>query len=75
MAKTLIAYFSHAEKNYTHGGIGYLEVGNTEVVAMKLHKLVESDLFYIDIVKSIRMTTWRRLQQPKRSMKKMPVLH
>ncbi|MDE5908277.1 MAG: hypothetical protein K2H52_06010 [Lachnospiraceae bacterium] len=37
-AKTLIAYFSHAGQNYTHGGIGYLEVGNTEVVAKKLHK-------------------------------------
>ena len=51
MAKTLIAYFSHAGQNYTHGGIGNLEVGNTEVVAKKLHKLVESDLFYIDTVK------------------------
>ncbi len=50
MAKTLIAYFSHAGQNYTHGGIGYLEVGNTEVVAKKLHKLVDSDLFYIDTV-------------------------
>jgi flavodoxin len=51
VAKTLIAYFSHAGQNYTHGGIGYLEVGNTEVVAKKLHKLVDSDLFYIDTVK------------------------
>ena len=51
MAKVLIAYFSHAGQNYTHGGIGYLEVGNTEVVAKKLHKLVDSDLFYIDTVK------------------------
>ena len=51
MAKVLIAYFSHAGQNYTHGGIGYLEVGNTEVVAKKLHKLVDSNLFYIDTVK------------------------
>lgn len=50
MAKTLIAYFSHVGQNYTHGGIGNLEVGNTEVVAKKLHKLIDSDLFYIDTV-------------------------
>ena len=35
MTKVLIAYFSHAGQNYTHGGIGHLEVGNTEVVAKK----------------------------------------
>lgn len=51
MAKTLIAYFSHAGQNYTHGGIGYLEIGNTEVAAKKLNKMVDSDLFYIDTVK------------------------
>ena len=50
MAKTLIAYFSHAGQNYSHGGIKNLEVGNTEVVAKKLHAMVESDLFYIDTV-------------------------
>lgn len=51
MTKTLIAYFSHAGQNYTHGSIGYLEVGNTEVVAKKLQKMIDSDLFYIDTVK------------------------
>ena len=51
MAKTLIAYFSHAGQNYSHGGIRNLEVGNTEVVAKKLHAMLDSDLFYIDTVK------------------------
>lgn len=51
MAKVLIAYFSHAGQNYSHGGIRNLPVGNTEVVAKKLHALVPSDLFYIDTVK------------------------
>ena len=50
MAKTLIAYFSHAGQNYSHGGIRNLEVGNTEVVAKKLHAMLDSDLFYIDTV-------------------------
>ncbi len=50
MSKILIAYFSHAGQNYSHGGIKNLKVGNTEVVAKKLHTMVESDLFYIDTV-------------------------
>ena len=51
MDKTLIAYFSHAGQNYSHGSIRNLEVGNTEVVAKKLHAMIDSDLFYIDTVK------------------------
>ena len=51
MAKTLIAYFSHAGQNYSHGSIRNLEVGNTEVIAKKLHAIIDSDLFYIDTVK------------------------
>lgn len=50
MTKILIAYFSHAGQNYSRGGIRNLAVGNTEVVAKKLHGMLESDLFYIDTV-------------------------
>ena len=50
MAKTLIAYFSHAGQNYSHGEIRSLPVGNTEVVAKKIHDLIDSDLFFIDTV-------------------------
>jgi len=50
MSKTLIAYFSHAGQNYSHGSIRNLSVGNTEVVAKKIHALIKSDLFYIDTV-------------------------
>ena len=45
MAKTLIAYFSHAGQNYSHGSIRNLNVGNTEVVAKKNHTLIDSDSF------------------------------
>ncbi len=51
MAKTLIAYFSHAGQNYSHGSIRNLRVGNTEMVAKKIHALIDSDLFYIDTVR------------------------
>lgn len=49
--QTLIAYFSHAGQNYSHGSIQDLPVGNTEVVAKKIHALIDSDLFYIDTVR------------------------
>ncbi len=51
MAKTLIAYFSHAGQNYSHGSIHNLKTGNTEVVATKINALIDSDLFYIDTIK------------------------
>ncbi len=51
MPKTLIAYFSHAGQNYSHGGIRDLPVGNTEVVARKIHALIDSDIFRVDTVK------------------------
>ena len=44
MAKTLIAYFSHAGQNYSHGSIRNLTVGNTEVVAKKINELIENDM-------------------------------
>ena len=50
MSKTLIACFSHAGQNYSHGGIRNLAVGNTEVVARKINELIPSDLFHIDTV-------------------------
>ena len=51
MAKTLIAYFSHAGQNYSHGAIRNLPVGNTEVVAKKINEMIDSDLFFIDTVR------------------------
>ncbi|MCR4951976.1 MAG: flavodoxin [Solobacterium sp.] len=51
MTKTLIAYFSHAGQNYSHGRIRSLSVGNTAVAAKKIHAMIDSDLFYIDTVR------------------------
>ena len=48
--KLLIAYFSHAGQNYSCGGIRDLPIGNTEVVAKKLHAMLGGNLFYIDTV-------------------------
>ena len=49
--KTLIAFFSHAGENYFGGRMKYLEVGNAEVIANKLQKLTNAEMFKIDTVK------------------------
>ena len=66
MAKILIAYFSHAGQNYSHGGIRNLPVGNTEVVAKKLHAMLPSDLFYIDTVQKYPDDHMKKIEIAKR---------
>ncbi|MBQ1491742.1 MAG: NAD(P)H-dependent oxidoreductase [Blautia sp.] len=66
MAKTLIAYFSHAGENYSHGEIRNLPVGNTEVVAKKIHTLIDSDLFYIDTVQKYPDDHMKKIEVAKR---------
>ena len=66
MAKTLIAFFSHAGQNYSHGAIRDLPVGNTEVVAKKIHSLIESDLFRIDTVKKYPDDHMKKIEIAKR---------
>ena len=46
----LVAYFSRSGENYTNQGIVNLKVGNTEVVAQKIHDLTGADLFRIETV-------------------------
>ena len=66
MAKTLIAYFSHAGQNYSHGSIRNLTVGNTEVVAKKIHAMIESDLFYINTVRKYPDDHMKKIEIAKR---------
>lgn len=66
MSKTLIAYFSHAGQNYSHGGIRNLAVGNTEVVAKKINALILSDLFYIDTVQKYPNDHMQKIKIAKR---------
>jgi flavodoxin len=47
-SKSLIAYYSRKGDNYLNGSIVNLSVGNTEIVAKKIHALTGSDLFEID---------------------------
>ena len=66
MAKTLIAYFSHAGQNYSHGSIRDLPVGNTEVVAKKIQALIDSDLFFIDTVQKYPDDHMQKIEIAKR---------
>lgn len=45
--KTLVVYYSRPGKNYVDGDIVDLKVGNTQVVAEKIQRLVHSDIFRI----------------------------
>ncbi len=55
MEKILIAYYSRRGENYVNGNIVNLPIGNTEVVAQKIEKLTDGDMFRIDTVKNYPM--------------------
>ncbi len=46
---TLIAYFSRADENYFGGEMKYIEKGNTEIVAEKIERLIDADVFKIEM--------------------------
>jgi flavodoxin len=48
--KCLIAYFSRKGQNYVSGRIVDLKVGNTEVVADMIQKIMGGDMFHIEPV-------------------------
>ncbi len=45
MKKTLIIYFSRADENYA---VGYIEKGNTEIVAEYVQELTGADMFKVE---------------------------
>ena len=45
MGKTLIIYFSRADENYA---VGYIEKGNTEIVAEYVQELIGADVFRVE---------------------------
>lgn len=47
MKKTLVAYFSRADENY---GVGYVEKGNTQIVAEMIAEATGADTFHIRTV-------------------------
>jgi flavodoxin len=51
MKKCLIAFYSRKGNNYVGGKIMSLSIGNTEVIAQKIHALTSGELFEIKTVK------------------------
>jgi flavodoxin len=51
MKKFLVAYFSRKGQNYVNGKIVDLPIGNTEVVAKMIQKIIGGDFFHIESVK------------------------
>ncbi|MGA9109971.1 MAG: flavodoxin [Syntrophobacteraceae bacterium] len=47
----MVAYFSRKGQNYVNGKIVNLSIGNTEVVAKMIQKIIGSGIFHIDSVK------------------------
>lgn len=45
MGKSLIIYFSRADENYA---VGYIDKGNTEIVAEYVRELTDADLFKVE---------------------------
>ena len=45
MTKTLIIYFSRADENYA---VGYIDKGNTEIVAEYVQELTDADMFKVE---------------------------
>ena len=43
--KSLIIYFSRADENYS---VGYIDKGNTEVIAEYIQKLTGADMFKVE---------------------------
>ena len=43
--KSIIIYFSRADENYA---VGYIEKGNTEVVAEYIKELTNADIFKVE---------------------------
>ena len=48
MAKNLIAFYSRADENYVNGMIKHLDIGNTEMAAGIIEKLIDADVFKIE---------------------------
>ena len=49
-SKVLLVYFSRAGENYSYGGRTQLEVGNTEVLAGMISRLIGCDVYRIEPV-------------------------
>lgn len=51
-SKEIVVYFSHIGENYINGKITNISIGNTKIVAEKIQKLLNCDIFEIKTIKN-----------------------
>ena len=69
MAKTLIAFFSRADKNYFGGAMRYVKVGNTEIVCDIIKKLIPADSFRIEMKATYSPVYMTCIEEAKRDLR------
>ena len=70
MAKTLIAFYSHAGENYVNVGVRFLERGNNEIIVDKIKAaLPEADVFRIETVKKYQENYYELIEEAKQELR------
>ena len=70
MAKTLIAFYSHAGENYVGGSVRFLERGNNEVIVDKIKALLpDADVFRIETVKKYKEDYYELIEEAKQELR------
>ena len=70
MAKTLIAFYSHAGENYVNGGVRFLKRGNNEVIVDKIKAaLPDADVFRIETVKKYKEDYYELIDEAKQEFR------
>ena len=70
MAKTLIAFYSHAGENYVDGGVRFPKRGNNEVIVEKIKAaLPEADVFRIETVKKYKQDYYELIEEAKQELR------
>lgn len=69
MAKTLIAFYSHAGENYVNGSVRFLNRGNNEVIVDKIKAaLPDADVFRIETVKKYMEDYYELIEEAKQEI-------
>ena len=68
--KNLIIFFSRADENYS---VGYVDKGNTEIVAENLKTLIGADMFKVEPLKSYAKDYATCIQEAKARVNNAPI--
>ena len=60
--KSLVIYFSRADENYA---VGYIEKGNTEIIAEYIRDIIGADLFKVEGIKGYSANYQKCIEEAK----------